>query len=658
MAKKRFQFGPWRGSYRASEPFVPGGELARLMVNGYVPDPQNGAGFYSRPGIVNPAEVTSGSKEGQGIVSHTTDAGTPYNFVIANGRVWRWSTNLNTTITDVTPSNIQIDPDAKQVYGVGYADGVVFNDGKNNPWYATNLGSTPITGTHIPYVDNSVQLSRGSGNDRQIANTAGRFILNGTGTGYTATETALPAGTIPANQWGIYRVTVSNLNVKTVTAGAANYTTGYASEAAAIAALPNVPANQYDLGYFTVLTAVGNPFIAGTDALQGGATGNPSSDTNYYAGSPASPWLAFGQPVIYAGSVFFVAQLLNTTDVYDGDSARSSIVWAEPNFPLVGYRQTGYDNLWELTQTSTEPIFALAGTNDLLYYFRAYSIGAVSGTPGINFQGTATHDVVSGNVGCVAPKSIRQFLNYLYFSDQFGRPWRLAIGGNTEAIWLQAREVFEDTAVLVDEDQWAVIEPNLNLYLLKFTGSSVFVWDARSGAYFGTWTENPSFFDVSSAGNVYNNNGTRFVAFLRVDGNTPSNPIEVDRLTLVSEATWTDTAGPFALILQTPYQGFDTDELQTPTAVMALAEIGNAAGVLAATGTVYTMNGTAPLSSYTPQALASGVDGIGRYVWNVGSSVQGRGVRVQLSFVPTTNQVKLYRISVDSETSSSSIYDR
>ena len=60
-------------------------------------------------------------------------------------------------------------------------------------------------------------------------------------------------------------------------------TTGQASEAAAIATLASVTASgEVVLGYVTILTNAGNSWTAGTDALQGGAGGNPSADTNYY----------------------------------------------------------------------------------------------------------------------------------------------------------------------------------------------------------------------------------------------------------------------------------------------------------------------------------------------------------------------------------------
>jgi hypothetical protein len=61
----------------------------------------------------------------------------------------------------------------------------------------------------------------------------------------------------------------------------------YATEAAAIAALGKITnlcptSAQSALGYVTVQTASAATWTAGTDALQGGAGGNASADTNYY----------------------------------------------------------------------------------------------------------------------------------------------------------------------------------------------------------------------------------------------------------------------------------------------------------------------------------------------------------------------------------------
>lgn len=97
-----------------------------------------------------------------------------------------------------------------------------------------------------------------------------------------AAGTALPAGTIPINQWGSYSLDVATGGAITVTAAAANGTTGYATEALAIAAVPKPVTAKARIGYFTVKTGVGTTFVPTTDALATGAGGNPASATNYY----------------------------------------------------------------------------------------------------------------------------------------------------------------------------------------------------------------------------------------------------------------------------------------------------------------------------------------------------------------------------------------
>lgn len=97
-----------------------------------------------------------------------------------------------------------------------------------------------------------------------------------------AAGTALPAGTIPINQWGSYTLDVATGGAITVTAAPANGTTGYATEALAIAALPKAVTAKARIGYLTVKTGVGTTFVPTTDALATGAGGNPASATNYY----------------------------------------------------------------------------------------------------------------------------------------------------------------------------------------------------------------------------------------------------------------------------------------------------------------------------------------------------------------------------------------
>jgi hypothetical protein len=137
---------------------------------------------------------------------------------------------------------------------------------------------------------NAVVLAIGS-TDTKVSSTAFQYAIAGTAYAKAAVAagTTLAAGTIPTNKWGIYLLSINAAGTLAFTAGAANFTTGYATEAAAIAALPATPSGSASVGYVTVLTAVGSPFVGGTDALEGGASGAPSSDTNYVLTAVIAP---------------------------------------------------------------------------------------------------------------------------------------------------------------------------------------------------------------------------------------------------------------------------------------------------------------------------------------------------------------------------------
>lgn len=91
-------------------------------------------------------------------------------------------------------------------------------------------------------------------------------------------------GTIPASTWGIITMERVAAGTATFVSGAANYTTGYTTEALALAAIPAITANKVRVGYITVLASA-STWVAGTDALAGGTGGNPATTTNYYPGT-------------------------------------------------------------------------------------------------------------------------------------------------------------------------------------------------------------------------------------------------------------------------------------------------------------------------------------------------------------------------------------
>ncbi len=113
-------------------------------------------------------------------------------------------------------------------------------------------------------------------------------------------------GTIAASRWSI--IAVDAVAAGTITFPvSANFATGFATEALAIADAPAKTANKARIGYITVL-ASSSTWIAGTDALAGGTGGNPATTTNYY--NIASPWelVADSANAITLGSIALTAK--------------------------------------------------------------------------------------------------------------------------------------------------------------------------------------------------------------------------------------------------------------------------------------------------------------------------------------------------------------
>lgn len=671
--------GPFNGVRYTSEPYDDAPNRLQQLVNGYIPDPESGSAFYTRPGIYTNGDV-DGCAIIQGVHRHVGLDGVALGFVVADNTLYRWN---GAGYDDVMPSNVTIAPGALAwVYMRSLGDVMVVTDGVNPPWLATDLTQTPVVGAYINFETPSVVLSIGS-NDRRVANAAVTYVINGTEYTLAAnpTGTALPAGTINAlgppfpdgYLWGVYRVSVTAGGTVTVAAGADNYTTGYTTEADAIAALPNVPTGEADLGYFTVRTALDTVWIAGTDALAGGSSGNPASETNYY-GRLVS-WSAYGPPVVYTGSMFFVLNAVGAT------GARTSIAWSEPNLPGEGYRQDDFDNVWELTQTGSDPIYALAATNDALYYSRAYSWGALSGAPNVNFQNTATHDVVSGNIGCLAPRTVQTFLNYVYFADALGRPYRFAVGGSPEPLWTQLRQWFDDNKAAYDASDvalfpWSVIEPNLNVWLLyppldestNPTGR-MFVFDANTGVYCGEWVVTAPTLGgfIYTAGTFPVSPGTSAPGTQVVFGQLPSGTIvsELASLAQREDDLWTDsgpTGGeiPMAVEARSGWIGFSLSENTQVTELRALAfgeaysdSAGLVEGINLAIATTQTEDAA---TARPPQSTLVGV--AKRYVCPTNHQQMGRGGRIVTTFYTSDGQVLFYRLEADAVLSKATIRDR
>ena len=122
-----------------------------------------------------------------------------------------------------------------------------------------------------------------TGTTNTLATAAGVITIAGTPAAYSAlTAQAFGAlGTIPALKWGIIGVDAVAAGTTTFVSGAANYTTGYATEALAIAAFPAKTSAKARLGFVTI-QASASTWVAGTDGLKLGSGGNVAAATSFY----------------------------------------------------------------------------------------------------------------------------------------------------------------------------------------------------------------------------------------------------------------------------------------------------------------------------------------------------------------------------------------
>lgn len=172
----------------------------------------------------------------------------------------------------------------------------------------------------------------------------------------------------------------------------------------------------------------------------------------------------YGPLTVYYGKLFGIK-----------NTSRKTIVWSEENQPNTGYEAGGYNNAWDLLQTDQEPLYAVQGTNEALYYFRARSIGAIGGAVETDFQTTGTREGVSETVGTTAPASIIYRDRRIFFQDADGKPHVIAPGLGVLPIWEDFSETlsFMDAANRGDTIGW-VDEPTQMLgFAMTETGQTI-----------------------------------------------------------------------------------------------------------------------------------------------------------------------------------------
>lgn len=225
-------------------------------------------------------------------------------------------------------------------------------------------------------------------------------------------------------------------------------------------------------------------------------------------------WAAVGPPVVYAGKLFFIIDAVGQSELMteagdgltteSGESIHSellsglqnTITWSEEATPQTGYQQPNFDNAWELTQTSSEALTCLVAEEGALFYFRRFSIGVITGAMNSDFRNATSRDTISSTVGTSSAASVRSFNRVVTFADVDGRPWRLVVGGGQpEPLHLPVRRVVESqlgtsgNRATIEAGARSAVHEGLNLVLFRLWDSdALYVFDAASGAYLGTWS--------------------------------------------------------------------------------------------------------------------------------------------------------------------------
>lgn len=398
----------------------------------------------------------------------------------------------------------------------------------------------------------------------------------------------------------------------------------------------------------------------------------PVTKTDIEFDTAGHDWSAFGQPVVYSGSLFFI---LNQVD---GTGRRLDIAWSAPADPFTGYQQDDYDFAWTLEQTGSGPLYGLAATNVALFYWRDSSIGAITGTPGPDLQTTATGSAVAVNVGSLQSATFAQYGPTIFFCDVNGRPHRFSIGSAPEPIWLNLRSVVDQSTSTYPsataEVACATIIPGLNLYVAAIwspvpgvvrSPTVLQVFDTKTGLYQGQWSFAGGA-SIDAVGVLNNTAGRGSFAFVgsKVNGAEPdSGYLWVQNILLGAGAPLTTEAGGFLLTesgsqitvegsspswydntsdvpdiaITTPRLGYSSDVVWNVDSATILTGTSTQCGVDMQTST------TAASVQGTPTPSPSQD---GTYRLTVGTDVQGRGTQVIVAPLDAQTQWIAYQVNI------------
>lgn len=261
----------------------------------------------------------------------------------------------------------------------------------------------------------------------------------------------------------------------------------------------------------------------------------------------------YGKPTVYYAKVFDVK-----------NTERRTIVWSEENDATTGYEAGGYNNAWTLGQTNQEALYGVIGTNEALYYFRARSIGAVSGAVTTDFRTTGTREAVSETSGTTSPDSLVYHERRVFYLDADLRPHVVIPGEGAVPIWEDAAE----TVALLDRDYAAsalgFYDPTTKLVFFGVVGpgstvpSMLLVYNPGTSVpeFVGVWRG----FSFNAAAVVKNLDGNPVL--LHIDENGYAYDHGTPTGTLWSDALNAGTA-PIEHVVQPGYMGYDVEAAKT-----------------------------------------------------------------------------------------------
>lgn len=123
-------------------------------------------------------------------------------------------------------------------------------------------------------------------------------------------------------------------------------------------------------------------------------------------------------------------------------SDRRTIVWSEELQVNTGYEAGGFNNAWELTQTTEERIAAIYGTNQGLYYGRDNSVGIIRGAVSSTFKTDGVHDSVYDGAGPDGNSLWTYGGNTLFWANLKGEIYAYREGGEVVNLTDQAPRIF------------------------------------------------------------------------------------------------------------------------------------------------------------------------------------------------------------------------